>query len=988
MGTRNTRLPRSPLSLALIAALALPTGAVWAQATTTTTTTTQATTDAAKSKKLEKVTVVGSMIERATIEGPAPVTVITREDIDREGYQTVGDMLQAISQNTTGSFTGDLAVTGFSPNALVVNLRNLGPGYTLTLVNGRRPAQYPQPYNRDNNVVNVRAIPSSIIERVEVLTGGASALYGSDAIAGVVNIVTRSNYDGQYIRGTYGWTEEGGGESKKVEYTGGATGDRWNAVWAAQYSENDPVFASQRKQFASQLAGPRGYIPGVTNPALSLVVLRSSNGTTANPLNFNNYYPGQAACDAFGYTEANSPTRGHYCGSFDQVASRSIYNAGKFHSLYGYGTFNLTDSVELFAGGTYYASKGSSSSGTEFWGTSGDQFNRTQTGGATATYFDPQFGAREQLQRVFNPFELGGAEAATTRYDEKTWDFNAGARGTWLDKWDWEVSGSTSQYDYTADRPRLLAQAVHDYFLDPCSTTALSSCSPTATQGYTGGAPIARLDLGRWVTPITPDIYQSFSTRAINVGKTKSSSLNFLVKGELWELPAGAIGVAAGLEGGRQQTDLESDPRTDPNRPRDAGTIYNLTSSGVTHGKRDHYAAFAEFRVPLFQKLNLQLAGRYDKYDDITAVDDALSYNLGLEYRPISRLLLRASYATSFRAPDMQLVFAEGAASFAGIFDEYACRTGLGLGAPTPAVPRTVTGCTTTAGDRTSYTAQTLIAGNPNLKEEEGKSFGAGFVWDIAEGMSTSVDYWRIQLKDAASQLSNAVILRDEAACRIGTDRNGNPVDTASAYCTNILGLVTRNGPEPGTTNDLRVQRVNSAYINTALTDISGLDSTFKYNWQMGGLGHFYFDLSHALIISNRFKQFPTDDLVEYRDDPRLNDQRSRVKTSLAWVTPSGDWRTTVTGTRFGSNGNNVATEYTDAFTGAHQGTRLHPYFLWNLTVAKKWGEHIDSQFTINNLANAQYRHDNSFVAYPFFDPFIGADPLGRRYYLSVGYKF
>src|SRR5690242_9969918 len=100
MGTRNTRLPRSPLSLALIAALALPTGAVWAQATTTTTTTTQATTGAAKSKKLEKVTVVGAMIERATIEGPAPVTVITREDIDREGYQTVGDMLQAISQNT------------------------------------------------------------------------------------------------------------------------------------------------------------------------------------------------------------------------------------------------------------------------------------------------------------------------------------------------------------------------------------------------------------------------------------------------------------------------------------------------------------------------------------------------------------------------------------------------------------------------------------------------------------------------------------------------------------------------------------------------------------------------------------------------------------------------------------------------------------------------------------------------------------------------
>jgi iron complex outermembrane receptor protein len=333
MATRSSRLLRSPLTVALLAALTLP-GVAWSQdpAPADTRTEAQKAEDARKAKALEKVTVTGSLIERAQVEGAAPITVISREDIDREGYQTVGDMLQALSQNTTSSFTGDLAVTGFTPNALVVNLRNLGPGYTLTLVNGRRPAQYPQPYNRDNNVVNVRAIPSSIIERVEVLTGGASALYGSDAVAGVVNIVTRSNYDGQYVRGTYGTTEEGGGDSRKIEYTGGKTGDRWSAVWALQYSENDAVFASQRDILSSSLAGPRGFIPGVTNPALSLVVLRSSNGTPANPLNFNNYY-NAAACSAFGYTTVTSPTRGLYCGSFDQVASRSIFNSGKFHSL-------------------------------------------------------------------------------------------------------------------------------------------------------------------------------------------------------------------------------------------------------------------------------------------------------------------------------------------------------------------------------------------------------------------------------------------------------------------------------------------------------------------------------------------------------------------------------------------------------------------------------------------------------------------------------
>lgn len=110
---------------------------------------------------LDRVSVVGSRIKRSEVEGPAPVTVITRGDIDREGFQTVGDMLQTLTQNTTASFTGDLAVSGFTPNAQVVNLRNLGPGYTLTLVNGRRPAQYPQPYNRDNNVANINSIPAA-----------------------------------------------------------------------------------------------------------------------------------------------------------------------------------------------------------------------------------------------------------------------------------------------------------------------------------------------------------------------------------------------------------------------------------------------------------------------------------------------------------------------------------------------------------------------------------------------------------------------------------------------------------------------------------------------------------------------------------------------------------------------------------------------------------------------------------------------------------
>ncbi|MDQ3038513.1 MAG: TonB-dependent receptor, partial [Pseudomonadota bacterium] len=694
---KGTRFNRSPLTLALAVAMLLPAGAAIAQQQTPPeaevelTEAQKAAVEAAKKQRatnIDGVTVVGSRIKRVEVEGPSPVTIISRVDIEREGFKTVGDMLQTITQNTTSSFTGDEAVNGFSPNAQVVNLRNLGPGFTLTLINGRRPAQYPQPYNRDNNVVNIRAIPSSIIERVEILTGGASAIYGSDAVAGVVNIVTRKNFDGNAAKVTLGTTEGGGGDSVNLELAGGRTGDRWSAMYALQYGDTKPVFASQRDFLSDTRNGPNG--PAFTNPSLSLVALRVSTHSSG-PLNHNAFYPGAAVCDQYDYTTVTTPARGLYCGSFTQVASRSIANKNRFYSGYTSGTFDLTDNLQLFGSATYYASDASSSSGTEFWGTSGDRFNQTRTGGTTTAYFDPSFGHLVQLQRVFNPFELGGEQAAVTLYDESTYDVNFGITGSIADRFDWEASVSHSEYNYSADRPRLLAKAVHDYFLGP-------------RLGFSGNFPIHVLNRTNWVKPLTPELYQSLSTRVVNEGDTGSSTFNFNIAGEVFNLPAGPVGFAGVLEAGRQTVDLRSDPRLNPLRPIDEQTVYNLVSSGRTEGQRDRYALGLEFRVPVFSKLMATLASRYDKYDDITEVDDAVSYMAGLEYRPFSNLLLRGSYSTSFRAPDMQLVFAEGAASFSGVLDQLSCRAGTG---PAAALgPRTLAQCNV-GGDPTIYTTQT-----------------------------------------------------------------------------------------------------------------------------------------------------------------------------------------------------------------------------------------------------------------------------------------
>ena len=388
--------------------------------------------------------------------------------------------------------------------------------------------------------------------------------------------------------------------------------------------------------------------------------------------------------------------------------------------------------------------------------------------------------------------------------------------------------------------------------------------------------------------------------------------------------------------------------------------------------------------MPILSNFDAQIAGRYDKYDDITAVDDAFTYNLGLKYRPVDNLLLRASYATSFRAPDMQLVYAEGAASFSSVLDEYSCRSGTGLGLTTG--PRTRTQCNV-ANDPTIYQARTLIAGNPLLKEEEGKSFTAGFVWDIVDDMSVSVDYWRIKLEDQATQLSSAYLLENEANCRLGVYRDGTafPNDINSSFCQNITSLITRQTGEPGSSTENRIDRINSAYINAALTDTSGIDATWKYRLTTDRMGVFRFDLGYSLSLTNKYKQFADDELIDYRDNPLISDQRSRIRGSVGWS--QNDWAITVFGSRYGSNGSFAAVDGTNTAGGTYP-ARLKPYMLYNLTVGKEITPNLRLTGTVINVLDNTFRADNSYTAYPYFDYTIGADPVGRRYVISAEYTF
>ena len=940
----------SRLSTAIVMAMTLSAGSAFAQDASQTTQTESNQTDR-DATNLDKVTVTGSRIKRAEIEGPSPVTVISREDIDREGFQTVADMLETLTQNTTISFSGDLSSAGgFTSNAQMLNLRGLGPGYTLILVNGRRVADYPQPYNGDRSSVNVGAIPSAIIERIELLSGGASAIYGSDAVAGVVNVVLRENYEGNLLQLTTGTTALGGGDSVDLQYTGGRSGDNWSATFALQYHNNEPIFASQREFMADRRAGPN---PNA-GPGLALAVLDAYTGLEAA-------YPGEEACRAFGFVPFTSATRGQICGSYDDIAFQSIMNEREYWSGYGYGTYDIGNDSQLWASATWYQTNAISSGGTEFWGTGGDPFLTYNGGGKSPLYYDPQFDTLIQLQRFLMPQEVGGETAVATKFKEEAYEVAGGYRGTVAERFDWEIGASYAKYNYENDRPRLLGKALHDYFLGP-------------QLGWAGVYPVYELNLDRYHTPLTPEQYRSVATRSVNTGETTSGQVNFNISGDLFELPAGSLGFAATAEYARQTLDLESDPFASLSRVPDERTPYNLVNSGETHGKRERYAVGVEFRVPILDSLTAQLAGRYDKYDDITAVDDAITYNVGLEWRPFEPLLIRGSYATSFRAPDLQMVYAEGYQFYSNVFDEYACRTGTGVA--NGRGPRTTAQCLASGTDPTIYQVGGLGTGNPGLKEEEGKSMTFGFVWDIIDNMSVSVDYYRIKLKDAATTESLSSILEKEAGCRLGTDSSGRPYpqDINSEFCQNVLAAVSRQEAVIPSLNGRLLSVATSPY-NTADVETSGIDATFKYLLDTDRLGNFGFDVAYSIMLTDKYRQFAADELVDYRDEPgRYANQRSRVRGSATWE--KGDWSTTVFGTRYGSAWSRSLAN------------RIEPLIMYNLVVTKKFGESVSASFIVNNVLNKHYRDDSSHTDYPFYDYWKGADPVGRTFYARLAYKF
>jgi iron complex outermembrane recepter protein len=885
------------------------------------------------SSELDRITVTGSRIQRVAVEGPSPVTVIDAAQIQREGFTTVYEVLNSLTQST-GQIQVEQDAGTFTQNANGLNLRNLGPGRSLTLINGRRATDYPLPFNGQSNLVNFASIPAAAVERIEVLAGGASAIYGSDAVAGVINIILRRDFDGVLLNARFGGTEDGGGASGRLQAVGGQRRDDLSLTWAIEYFERKPIWGFQR-DFQDSLAD---------NPRLNGNVVNTRNVLLLDPFDGNDdgftyIDPGAATCSAFGPELSYSfrgPRFGRYCGRADDVAQFTLRNARENLSGMLNLAYLLDGDKEVYGQLLATQSDSEFNTGSPFWTLLGANFLIDRGG----TDWFGVGGETVVPQRIFTAREIGGFEQNNNQFDERNWNAVFGLKGVIADgRYDYDLSWAHSAYELSRARRLFLDDAINTYYLGPQLGTGVF------------GAPIHRLDRQRLFSPITPEIYRSLT----DIDRTEADSSNDIVSavvtGELWELPGGPAGFAAVAEWGTQEYRINLDQRLVD------GEFWGFTGTGGG-GERDRYALGVEFGLPLHPTLNLTTALRWDKYDDVTAVDDAITYNLGVEWRPVDALLLRGAYATSFRAPDMHFVFADASGFFSTVDDQFLCRRDE----PDSDI------------DDCSYANSQFRGsrqGDRNLEEEEGESFTVGAVWNATDALSLSVDYYDITLEGIINDLSIAYIIDREADCRLGIDNDGSPVDINSGECQDILGRVVR-APADGSQFAETLVSVRTGPINRAVQRTKGIDAELNYSMDTDHWGSFRYNLGWSHVLSDEQAQFPEDPVVDLRDAQL--DLRSRMRGSVSWL--RGDWTTTLFASRFGS----ALRERQEGRSGSY--TRV------NLTVEHRFSAALTGRIAVQNVFDKQPIRDTfNFDAYPWYTTSI-YDPAGREAFVEVEYRF
>ncbi|GLQ90554.1 TonB-dependent receptor domain-containing protein [Dyella flagellata] len=897
-----------------------------------------------KPKKLETVSVTGSLIPQTQIETSKPVITITAQQMKDRGFTSVADVLRE-GTFATGSVQGSNYSGGFTQTAKTISFFGLDPSYTKYLIDGLPMGDFPALYNGTEAFNSLTSIPIEMVDHIDVLPGGNSSIYGSDAIAGVINIVLKKKLDAPVVDARYGWHTGGGGVDRRVYGADGFTFGKLNVMTGVQIESTDPIWGFNRSL-------TRTYFNQGTSPATAarnyLVISQTQIANAYyDPNHLNPGIGCSAATGEFNGTLGlqNRPGRGNYCGS--QYAAGYYTEASQDHSanLYTRATYDVSDDLQLYGNLLYSYDQQKYSTGTGFY--------------QSPTYFDNTLQDEVMLQREFSPEETGGLRNIMDNNVENSWLMTLGAKGGFgQSNWDYDVT-----FNHSEDH---LQQRTWQRWTTPINNYFGNILGPQLGVDP-NGAPIYQPNYQAFYSPISRASFNAFTGYSESYAKTWDNMLRTQVTDtSLFTLPGGDAGLAMVVEGGNQGWNYTPDARTL------SGQTYQVTDvSGEGH--RSRYAGTVEFNAPLFSMLTADLSGRYDGYNVAGGTVSHATYNLGVEFRPFGDLLLlRGTYGTAFKAPTLPDEFQGPSGSYASTPDYYNCAK-LGYSAAN------VANCPGILSQE-SYFSQN--SGNPKLQPIIAKTFSLGFVLSPFEGFALKSDYYHYNIRNEVAPQNADFLARTEANCRLGA------LDINSPTCQEALSKVIRTGTPMQAGLLPPITQINTPKVNVAREYLNAVITELSYSHGIGAYGSINAKTSWSDIVTHRSQQFTGDPYINLLRSPFYStDFKSRVDGSVSWLSPAQMWGVTVYGIRDGASPNYIAT-LDNNYTGQGAG-RLAPWIRYNISASYSPIKSLELSLEIDNVFNKMPPLDRSYPgtqSQPYNS--LNYNVEGREFMVEATYKF
>ena len=754
---------------------------------------------------IARVEVTGTLIRRAEAETSSSVLTLNRADIERSGKTTVAELLQTLAVDNQGSVPMSFG-SGFAAGASGISLRGLGAASTLVLINGRRVAPYGLADDGQKMFADLNIIPSEAIERVEVLKTGASSLYGSDAIAGVVNVILRRDFRGTSVRASHGQSRERDGNDSVVAVThgfGDIDSDRYNLLMSLEYGRRDEIWLRDRADrghigridlrnwgySAQQALGGTGAIVD-NNLAGS-----SINGSVRNPdtldyfsrgnpagEGFTRFFPG-AACSNFTSHPQGDPLGG--CLIDSTLVYNQIQPSQERINFFTRGTFQINPTWQAYGELNLYRSESES-----FTTPSGIHGSVGYPGGPVsnaaialgATHPDnPYFGSTARLRYL-----AADVGPRVSSIESDFIRFVAGVKGE-VAGWEIDTGLLFSQNEVSNDRSGFLQRDVAFALLNP---SAANVAAAAGNPGYAALPPGTFWRIAESSGLNSPALYAALAPVISNDAKTRVAQIDIKGSREFGQLAGGALGVAVGAEFRREEATLE------PTTGTERGNIIGLGYSAYD-GARNVAALYGEVLAPVHKTLELSAALRADNYTD---AGDSYTPKFGFKWSPVKSFAARGTYARGFRAPSTAENGVGGLAAFSTASDPLRCNLGV-----------------ESACDPASVAV--ITSPNPALSPEKARTVNLGVIWDPYPRTNIAVDVWEIKRKNEINQEQiDAAILAGRVARDPSTAAAGIPGD-------------------PG-----QITAVLASYVNSASSEVRGVDLEFRQGFSVGKVTGFVLD--------------------------------------------------------------------------------------------------------------------------------------------------